>query len=982
MRILFLLIPLFVFSQNTLSGGSLNVNENTSFEYEIGIDNDSAVSALQFDIEINQDAFSYGSNHALTTRTSGFTVSSSNPSENIMRVVMYSSSGGVIEVGSGTILKLDISSKTLPSDYTFSISNVVLSDATGSEISSSSSNGTVSVRGAHLNVNTTSIDFGRVPIGDNEQRSISISNNGNENLTISEVSLTSPVSLTSTLPLTISPGGSQSVSIALDSSEKYDASSEVSFTTNDNDGLRQLQKTTVNANVYAVNEIHIGSGSGEIHTDISIPVSINNMEPFSGFQFDLTLPQDISYVENSVALSTRKSDHYLSGSLINANTLRVIAYSNTNDEFSGSDGEVMTLKLKPEVSSGNYNLTISNPIISNITLGDIESDSYNGSIEINAPNLVTNPSSISFGRVPITETRQQVIRLTNNGSAELNISSIVKDVSLFDIDTATPFTISQGAYKDITLTFTPSSNGNVDQDISVRHNGSSEQNIINVTADVFSPNYLKIKDVSVDVGGTSVLEIELYNNDEVRGIQFDVTLNSEFSYDVSNYELIDNGTIFSSSTSNLGNNKHRFILYNTSGNTVQKGSGSILKIPFIVSENTSWGDYTVDFSNVVISGPNNTSVGSEALTNGKITVTDVTPPSISGKTSIDVSEGNNSVIETFTANESVTWSLAQSDDYSSFNVDPNTGELSFNATPNYESPLDDNADNIYSLKILATDAYNNVGTLDVQITVINVNEPPNGTLTVNTTEVGEDWAIISWSYTEGSNPITGFRLWVRKGRGGSWNSVTVLNQFLDPEVRSYRLEGLDSGQLYAFRLWPTNSEGKDTSAGEPGFTTVAPDITVPVITLLGDATVTIEVGSDYTDDGATASDNYDGDITDDIVVVNPVDTDVVGSYTITYNVSDAAGNAATELTREVIVEKNLSLNENILKSIYLYPNPFSENVNISFYSLVDVSVYNINGNLVLKHESINALNTSNLNPGIYIFKIEHEGLETYIKMVK
>ena len=782
MRVVLLLLPLFVFSQNTLSGGSFNVNENASFEYEIGLDNDSAVSALQFDIEINQDAFTYGGSHTLTTRTSDYTVSSSNPSENIMRVVMYSSSGGVIEVGSGPILKLDISSKTLPNDYTFSISNVVLSDATGTELSSSSSNGTVSVRGAHLNVNTTSIDFGRVPIGDNEQRSISISNNGNENLIVSAVSLSSPLSLTSTLPLTIPPGGSQSISIALDSSEKYDASSEVSFTTNDNDGLRQLQKTTVSANVYAVNEIHIGLGSGEIHTDISIPVSINNMEPFSGFQFDLTLPQDINYVENSVALSTRKSDHSVSGSLINANTLRVIAYSNTNAEFSGSDGEVMTLKLKPEVSSGNYNLTISNPIISNITLGDIESDSYNGSVQINAPNLLTNPSSISFGRVPITETRQQLIRLTNNGSAELNISSIVKDVSLFDIDIATPFTISQGAYKDITLNFTPSSNGNVDQDISIRHNGSTEQNIVNVTADVFSPNYLKIKDVSVNAGGTSHLEIELHNNDEVRGIQFDLTLNSEFSYDVSNYELIDNGTIFSSSTSNLGNNKYRFILYNTSGNSVSKGSGSILKIPFSVPENTTTGDYLVAFSNVVISGPNNNSVGSESLSQGKITI--------------------------------------------------------------------------------------------------------------------------------------------------------------------------------------------------------VADTTVPVITLLGDATVTIEVGSDYTDDGATASDNYDGDITDDIVVVNPVDTDVVGTYTITYNVSDAAGNTAVEAIREVIVENSLTIGDDLVKSINIYPNPFSEKVIISSESLVDVSVYNILGSEVLKEKSVNELNTTNLKPGIYIFKIHSEDLEINLKMIK
>ena len=37
--------------------------------------------------------------------------------------------------------------------------------------------------------------------------------------------------------------------------------------------------------------------------------------------------------------------------------------------------------------------------------------------------------------------------------------------------------------------------------------------------------------------------------------------------------------------------------------------------------------------------------------------------------------------------------------------------------------------------------------------------------------------------------------------------------------------------------------------------------TAPVITLEGDATVTVEVGTDYTDAGATATDNYDGDIT-------------------------------------------------------------------------------------------------------------------------
>ena len=79
------------------------------------------------------------------------------------------------------------------------------------------------------------------------------------------------------------------------------------------------------------------------------------------------------------------------------------------------------------------------------------------------------------------------------------------------------------------------------------------------------------------------------------------------------------------------------------------------------------------------------------------------------------------------------------------------------------------------------------------------------------------------------------------------------------------------------------------------------DTTVPVITLLGDAPVTIEVGSTYTDAGATALDNYDGDLTSSIVTVSPVDTAVVGVYTVTYNVTDANSNVAVEVTRTVNV---------------------------------------------------------------------------------
>jgi hypothetical protein len=70
------------------------------------------------------------------------------------------------------------------------------------------------------------------------------------------------------------------------------------------------------------------------------------------------------------------------------------------------------------------------------------------------------------------------------------------------------------------------------------------------------------------------------------------------------------------------------------------------------------------------------------------------------------------------------------------------------------------------------------------------------------------------------------------------------------------------------------------------------DTTIPVITRLGSASVTVECGTSYTDAGATATDSCAGNLTASIVTVNPVNVNAAGTYTVTYNVSDASANAA------------------------------------------------------------------------------------------
>ena len=61
------------------------------------------------------------------------------------------------------------------------------------------------------------------------------------------------------------------------------------------------------------------------------------------------------------------------------------------------------------------------------------------------------------------------------------------------------------------------------------------------------------------------------------------------------------------------------------------------------------------------------------------------------------------------------------------------------------------------------------------------------------------------------------------------------------------------------------------------------------------------MGTSYSDSGASASDSFDGDLTGSIVKESTVDILTIGTYTVVYSVSDAAGNAAVQLVRTVNV---------------------------------------------------------------------------------
>ncbi|MEE1198102.1 MAG: DUF5011 domain-containing protein [Acutalibacteraceae bacterium] len=78
------------------------------------------------------------------------------------------------------------------------------------------------------------------------------------------------------------------------------------------------------------------------------------------------------------------------------------------------------------------------------------------------------------------------------------------------------------------------------------------------------------------------------------------------------------------------------------------------------------------------------------------------------------------------------------------------------------------------------------------------------------------------------------------------------------------------------------------------------DIVAPVITLKGKSTIYINVGGKYTEQGATAKDDMDGDLTDKLKISGSVNTAMLGTYIRSYSVTDSCGNKKT-VTRRVVV---------------------------------------------------------------------------------
>ncbi len=92
------------------------------------------------------------------------------------------------------------------------------------------------------------------------------------------------------------------------------------------------------------------------------------------------------------------------------------------------------------------------------------------------------------------------------------------------------------------------------------------------------------------------------------------------------------------------------------------------------------------------------------------------------------------------------------------------------------------------------------------------------------------------------------------------------------------------------------------------------DNNLPVITLIGNSEITVYVGTTFTDPGVTAYDNEDGDLTEFISETSNVNTSIVGTYSIQYDVTDSNSSNAVTVTRIIHV---VEISNMVYNNVYI-----------------------------------------------------------------
>ncbi|MCK4640442.1 MAG: choice-of-anchor D domain-containing protein [Candidatus Marinimicrobia bacterium] len=601
-----ILIFLLLFGTSLLAQNIMIINDasggaNDTVAISVEIQNTEPFVGFQFDLSLDDQISFIEGSERLSDRASDHQITATVVDENILRVFAYSMAMAEFSDNSGEVCSFKLKLGTIPGLYSLTVENGVIGDSQSLNILTNITNGTVTIEAPDIDISPISLDYDRVPLLQTSEKSFNIYNTGNHALSVSRIYTSfSDFEVIGDTNFTVNAGDSRVVTIRFHSNVKGIYNKQVKILCDDPDEPVKLVNLSVIA--YAVNELDINDMFGRSGHSSVMTIDISNMEEFVGFSFDLNVPEVMTYVPNSIALTDRKTDHVVSATTLDNGYIRVVAYSVSNTLFSGNNGNVVALDFLIDGQGGFYNINFIEPVIGDINSANMISDHYNGTLEIAAPDIYMNPTSLNYGSVSIFDTLTLQCTMSNQGSDTLKVNNIIFYDSHFFSSQELPVDLPPGQQTLIPVSFHSDAEGTFNSNIRIRSNDPDEDPTdIQLSATAYIPNIMRVDSTSIVSNDTGWISISIENYEPFVGFQFDLNIPDGLIYnnEVRATERLSDHVL---NAHMQDDNTLTVFAYSTSQAEISSSSGPVVFIKF--KADSSHESYFLNLDNVIIANSN------------------------------------------------------------------------------------------------------------------------------------------------------------------------------------------------------------------------------------------------------------------------------------------------------------------------------------------------------------------------------------------
>ena len=558
-----LLLGVSLYSQDTLSVKDGAYGFDKDFNLDLHITTATGIKALQFDIKYDGTNFNYLSQYALVKERLGgedsdHVITVKKVVSGTVRVLIYSPSNKLIPNGSGKLLSVDFKSGKNYGYFDFELASVVASKEDNTNLNLKLEKGVITVLAPSFGYSSKAIAFGSIYKAEVADKDFALKNVGTDTLTVSlEKDELTKFALTDfdtktdaiTWPQKINPGAELKINARFDSSVNGTFSEKLSLKTNDpKSEANKVEEFIFSAKAYNDNRITVQSNVDAYNKESSdIKVSINGDEDVTSFQFDVS-PEDpkISFTSSSAELLKSGTDHVISSNLISDSetgkkSLRVVVYSPSNALFTQPIGEIIKFSIRPDkiIVPNLYAINISNSVLTNKDLTNVVSVAENGSINLITGKLafqspVSSDNSkreytLDLGELNRNSYNERSITYINNGNKKLIVSGILSnspDLSISENDF--PLEVNADGKSSQAYTIIPSgSSDEFSAYMKFTHDGGSEMDSVLIKASLANRNKIVVRNKNISKGAINSIPISMLNSNEIKGMQFDVTLPKE-----------------------------------------------------------------------------------------------------------------------------------------------------------------------------------------------------------------------------------------------------------------------------------------------------------------------------------------------------------------------------------------------------------------------------------------------------------------------